>query len=304
MATNTRNYLILHLLVLIWGFTAILGKLISLPPVEVVFYRTLIAALALIVFIRFTKRTFRTSGHRGYALQLGTGVLIAVHWILFFLSARISNVSVCLAGIATCSLWTAFLEPIYYKKSVKPFEVFLGLLGVVGMVIIFNVELDYWLGLLLAIGSAFLASVFTIINAEFVRRGRDPFVITFFEMSGAFLAIVLILPVYGWMQGGIDLSLVGFDWLWLGILAIVCTVYAFSVSVDLMKSISPFLMNLTVNLEPVYGIILAVIIFGSSEEMSGGFYLGTALILAAVLAYPVYNRFTRRKPLDNRHVAP
>jgi len=304
MMGTTRSYLVLHLLVVIWGFTAILGKLISLPPVEVVFYRTLIATLALIPFIVFTKRNFRSSVQGGYLKQLGTGAIISAHWILFFLSARISNVSVCLAGLATISLWTALLEPMYYKKNVKPFEVLLGVIGLVGMVIIFNVEVKFWLGLVLAILSALLASIFTIINAEFVRRGRDPFVVTFFEMSGALLSVVLFFPVYGWMQGGLELTMVGYDWLWLSILAIVCTVYAYSVSVKLMKDISPFVMNLTVNLEPIYGIVLAILIFGSSEEMSGGFYLGTALILVAVLAYPMYNRYQKRKPLDNRHVAP
>ena len=301
---RTQSYLTLHLLVLIWGFTAILGKLISIPAVEVVFFRTLIAAIALIVFILVSKRTFRTSGRRGYQLQLGTGVLIAAHWILFFLSARISNVSVSLAGMATCSLWTAVLEPLYYKKNVKPFEVFLGLLGLVGMIVIFNVAFDYWLGLLLAVISALLASIFTIINAEFVRRGRDPFVITFFEMSGAFLSIVFFLPLYYYLQGEVQLVPTWNDWMWLGILAIVCTVYAYSISVKLMKDISPFVMNLTVNLEPIYGIILAIIIFGSSEEMTAGFYVGTALILLAVLSYPVFNWYLKRKPLDNRHAAP
>lgn len=294
----------LHLLVLIWGFTAILGKLISLPAVEVVFYRTLIAALALIIFILATGRTFKTSGKRGYQLQLGTGILIAAHWILFFLSARISNVSVSLAGMATCSLWTAVLEPLYYKRNIKPFEIFLGLLGLVGMIIIFNVAFSFWLGLVLAVISALLASIFTIMNAEFVRRGRDPFVITFFEMSGAFLSIVLFLPLYYYIQGSIQLSPSWDDMLWLGILAIVCTVYAYSISVKLMKDISPFVMNLTVNLEPIYGIILAILIFGSSEEMTPGFYVGTSLILLAVLSYPVFNWYLKRKPLDNRHAAP
>lgn len=302
--TKPQSYLTLHLLVLIWGFTAILGKLISLPAVEVVFYRTLIAALALIIFILATGRTFKTSGKRGYQLQLGTGILIAAHWILFFLSARISNVSVSLAGMATCSLWTAVLEPLYYKRNIKPFEIFLGLLGLVGMIIIFNVAFSFWLGLVLAVISALLASIFTIMNAEFVRRGRDPFVITFFEMSGAFLSIVLFLPLYYYIQGSIQLSPSWDDMLWLGILAIVCTVYAYSISVKLMKDISPFVMNLTVNLEPIYGIILAILIFGSSEEMTPGFYVGTSLILLAVLSYPVFNWYLKRKPLDNRHAAP
>ena len=128
-----KYYLIMHLLVLIWGFTAILGKLITIPPVEVVFYRTLIAALVLLGYILVSNRKFVTPGVTGYGVQLGTGVIIAAHWILFFLSARVANVSVSLAGMATCSLWTAVLEPLYYKKNIRPFEIFLGLLGLIGV---------------------------------------------------------------------------------------------------------------------------------------------------------------------------
>lgn len=301
MSIPIRPYLTLHLLVLIWGFTAILGMLIEVPAVEVVFYRTLISTLVLSGYVYFTRRSFRSAG---IWRQLGTGAIISAHWILFFLAARVSNVSVCLAGLATISLWTAFLEPLYYKKSLKPFEVFLGGLAVVGMVVIFQVEFQYWLGLLLGVLSALLASIFTIINADFVRRGRDPFVITFYEMVGACLSIVIFFPIYAPLQGGLALALSWADFWWLMILAVVCTVYAYSISVKLMSDISPFLMNLTVNLEPIYGILLALMIFGKSEKMSGGFYVGTALILIAVLAYPVYNRMTRRKPLDNRHTAP
>jgi drug/metabolite transporter (DMT)-like permease len=302
--SETRSYVLLHFIVLIWGFTAILGKLISLPPVEVVFYRTAIAAVALFILLALWKRPMRFDDPRIYLFLLGTGGLVAIHWILFFLSARVANVSVCLAGLATCSLWTAFIEPLYYRRKVKGFEVFLGALGVLGMVVIFQVEFKYWVGLLLAILSAFISSVFTIINAEFVRRDRDPFVITLYEMVGAFLFVLIYLPFYQLQSGPFVWLGWNLDVLWLAILAIVCTVYAYSASVKLMKRISPFTMNLTVNMEPIYGIILALVIFGSSEEMSGGFYLGTGLILTSVLAYPVINRLQSRKPLDNRHVAP
>ena len=231
-------------------------------------------------------------------------MIIAAHWVLFFLSARISNVSVCLAGLATCSLWTSILEPFYYKKKVKMFDVVLGLMALAGMMIIFKVEFHFWLGLVLGIVSAFLASIFTIINAEFIRHGHHYLVVTFNEMVGALLAIVLLLPFYYSIQGTIDLTPSINDWAWLLILSVVCTVYAYSVSVKLMKEISPFVMNLTVNLEPVYGIILALLIFGSSEEMSDGFYLGGLLILGAVLIYPIMNKSSNRKPLDNRHASP
>ena len=293
----------MHFLVLIWGFTAIVGKLIDLPSVEVVLFRTLIAALVLVIWLKLSKRDFTSISRESLLPQLGTGVLIAAHWVLFFLSARISNVSVCLAGLATCSLWTAFLEPLFYQKKINKFDVLLGLVALAGMLIIFNVEYHYWQGLLLGIISALLSSVFTILNARFVRRGQDPFVVTFYEMIGAIAIIVLFLPFYHNIQGGLELTPSLSDWIWLLILSVVCTVYAYSISVKLMTDISPFVMNLTVNLEPVYGIVLAILIFGDREEMSPGFYLGGLLILLAVLIYPVLNRYSNRKPLDNRHTA-
>ena len=293
----------MHLLVLIWGFTAIIGKLIDLPSVEIVLFRTLIAAVVLLIWLKISNRDFTSISRKELLPQLGTGVLIAIHWILFFLSARISNVSVCLAGLATCSLWTAFLEPLFYQKKINKYDVLLGLVALAGMLIIFNVEFHYWQGLLLGIISALLSSVFTILNAGFVRKGQDSFVVTFYEMIGAIAIIVLFMPFYYAIQGSLELSPSLSDWAWLLILSVVCTVYAYSISVKLMKDISPFVMNLTVNLEPVYGIILAILIFRDREEMSPGFYLGGLLILLAVLIYPMLNKYSNRKPLDNRHTA-
>ena len=201
-----------------------------------------------------------------------------------------STISVCLAGMASCSLWTAFLEPIVYKRKIKFIDVILSIVAIIGMVIIFNVEFKYWLGLLLAIISALIASVFTIINAQFIRNGQDSFVITFYEMTGATIFISLLLAMYSIYIGDINLAMQNWDFLWMGILSLVCTVYAYSISVQIMKNVTPYVMNLTVNLEPVYGILIALIVFGESEKMSEGFYFGISLILLAVLAYPLIHR--------------
>ncbi len=297
---NLRHYLILHFIVLIWGFSGILGMLISIPAVEVVFYRTSISAVVLLGFILFTKRQLFQSGRKGVLAQLTTGTLIAIHWILFFQSARVSNVSICLAGMSTCALWTSLLEPIFYKRKIQPVDIILSLLAVAGMAIVFQVEFEYWEGLVLAIISAFIASIFTIINGRFIQQGKDAFVITFYEMSGAALIILLFFPFYSGWNGGLNLTLIGWDYAWMGLLAIVCTVYAYSISVKIMTHITPFVMNLTVNLEPVYGIMLALIVFGANEEMSAGFYGGTALVLIAVLAYPIINKIKRSKRLSKK----
>lgn len=298
MTKEGKDYLHLHFIVLIWGFTAVLGMLIEMPSVEVVFYRTAIASLGLYILILLTKRSLRINGTRDFAIIIGTGVLIGIHWVTFFLSARISNVSVCLAGMATCSLWTAFIEPISLGRRVRGFEVVLGVIALIGIVIIFNVELDFFTGLIVAIFSAFVAAIFSVINGRLVKK-YDPYVITFYEMMGACVSIAIFFPFYiSSFSNGLQLSGSMLDFVYLTILAVVCTVYAYSISVELMKRLSVFTINLTVNLEPVYGIVLALIIFGESEEMSSGFYIGTALILVSVLLYPMLNRRFKRKALS------
>lgn len=299
MIAETKDYLNLHFLVFIWGFTVILGLLISIPAVEIVFYRTLMASIALWILLKYRQRNLALGQVEIFKI-FTTGFLIAAHWILFFAAARVSTASVCLAGMATCSFWTSLLEPLLTRRKIKLFEVFLGLLVIIGLYIIFRFEFNHALGLGMAIVSAFLAALFTVINSKFTRR-HNPYTITFYEMVGACIGIGLFFPVYlsFWATDG-KLQLVphDLDWLYLLILALICTVYAYSASVELMKKISAFSVNLAVNLEPVYGIILALLIFGEREKMQPGFYLGTAIILLSVLSYPVINRLKRRKVLE------
>ncbi len=300
MRAEPKDYLHLHFIVLIWGFTAILGLLIKIPAVEVVFYRTLFAASGLAVVLYFNKIPFRI-GKKPILKIFGTGFLIAAHWILFFASARVSTASVCLAGISTCSFWTSFLEPLINGRKIKWFEVMLGLLVIAGLYIIFRFEFTHALGLIMALISAFIASLFTVINSNFSQK-HNPYTITFYEMAGAWVGTTLFFPIYMLTALAKDQQLhLLIDWmdlLYLAILAFICTVYAYSASVELMKKISAFAINLTVNLEPVYGIILAVIIFGEKEKMQPEFYYGAAIILTSVLAHPILNKYYNRKFLE------
>ena len=290
-----KDYLWLHLVVLIWSFTAILGLLISLSSVEIVFFRTLLASMGLFVFLKYKGIKLRVNLKVIFKL-LGVGCLIGAHWILFFWSAQVSTASVCLVGMATCSLWTAFVEPLVNKSSIKWYEVLLGLLAVVGLYVIFKFETGYWLGLYMAISSAFIGAWFMVINGR-LTKNHSPFVITFYEMIGACLFSILLLPAYSiyFAEGEVNLSPSGWDWFWLLVLSQVCTVFAFSVSVELMKRLTAFAINLTVNMEPVYGIVMAFIVFGEKERMSGEFYLGTLIILLSVCLYPPIHYLQRRK---------
>lgn len=289
-----KDYLLLHFIVLIWGVTAILGLLISLPPLELVFYRTLLAAAGVAVVMGYRKESLRMAPRELLKIA-GVGVLISLHWIFFFWSAKVSTASVCLAGMATTSLWTAFVDPIVNKKRVKLYEVALGLLVISGLLVIFQFENGYWLGLSMALGAAFLSALFSVLNGRLTLR-HSPYQITFYEMGAASLVALLFLPIYSYLDGSaIQWSWKGLDWLWLLILGGICTVYAFSVSVELMKRLPVFSINLTINLEPVYGILLAVAIFGEKEKMTDQFYYGTAIILVSVLIYPVLNYWNKRR---------
>ncbi|MCC5920435.1 MAG: DMT family transporter [Cyclobacteriaceae bacterium] len=291
-----KDQLKLHFIVLLWGSTAVIGVLMTLDSVEITFYRTAIASVLLGGLLAIRKRKFNL-GSRTIALLLANGIIIAFHWILFFAAARLSTVSVTLAVMATCALFTSFLEPLFTKSKIKKVEVFLGLVVLVGLIIIFKVEFQYALGIGLALISAFLAALFTVINGKFAKV-HNAYMITFWEMIGAAITCILIFPLFDTTLGdgdGFQWITNNHDWIYIFILAGVCTVYAYSVAVELMQRLSAFNINLTINLEPVYGIILALIIFGEKEQMNTEFYFGALLIIGAVLFYPMWNKFRQKR---------
>jgi drug/metabolite transporter (DMT)-like permease len=290
MAT-TGDYLKLHFIVFLWGFTAVLGLLISIPSVEMVFYRTLLAAIGMWAYIVYSKGSIRIAPRDTVKLML-IGFIVCIHWLSFFGSARVSNASVSLVGFATNSLWAALLEPLMNRNRIKIFEVFLGLMVIVGLYVIFSFDFEYKLGLALGIAAGFTAALFSVFNGKLVRR-IDAYNITFYEMVGAFIATSLFLPVYKVTlaeQQTLQLNPTTLDWFYIAALAWVCSVYAFSMAVKLMKRLSVFFIQLTLNLEPVYGIIMALIILGDREKMGLNFYIGTLIIISAVLVYPTLKR--------------
>lgn len=286
---NTKDYLHLHFIVLIWGFTAILGLLIeSVNSVELVFYRTFFS-FSLLGILLYSLRHSLHVKRKDLLKILGTGALIGLHWILFFASAKVANASVCLAGMTTASFWASLIEPIAFKRRVKSYEIILGLIIMLGLYVIFRFEFNHGLGLILAIASAFLGALFAVINSKLIQKHHH-YTITFYEMLGACIATILVLPIYSSFinpqQNTQIIPTIWTDWIYILILAGVCTVYAYSASVKLMHKFSAYAVSLTVNLEPIYGIILAFLFFRKSEEMTLGFYIGTFIILIAVLTYP------------------
>lgn len=301
-----KDYLQLHFIVLIWGFTAILGLYINVSSLALVFYRTLIASSLLVLVLLIMRKSFRVP-QRELLKILGTGVLIALHWIFFFGSAKVANASICLVGMTTATLWTSLLEPIWMRRRISKLEIALGFVIIVGLYVISQTteknpvggyfQFNHILGLGMAILSAFLGTLFSLANADLIKK-HDHWVITFYEMVGAWVTAVCFLGFYMWYSPDYAFPVVPTmsDWLFLFLLGGVCTVYAYSIGVKLMKKFTPFAINLTVNLEPVYGIILAFFLFGKSEKMHIGFYIGTAIILFAVFSYPILkNYFARLK---------
>jgi len=301
LTSSVKDYLHLHFLVMLWGFTAILGLLIKVPAIELVFLRTLVASLGLFMLLQLRK-TGLNVGRNLMLSYLGTGILIAAHWMLFFGSARVSTASVCLAGMATTSFWTSLLEPITRRKKPELLEVMMGLIVILGLYLVFRFEFNHALGLVLALFSAFLAATFTVINSRLSNTGNE-YVISFYELTGACLFTLLFLAISGFFKEGepiLSIHPTMMDWVYIVILALACTVYPFSVSIEIMKRLSAFAVNLTINLEPVYGIILAVIIFGNKEKMSPGFYGGATLILISVVSYPILKKWLHRRRLRRK----
>lgn len=295
-----KDYIKLHFIIILWGFTAITGKWVSLDATALVWYRTLLAAFGVAGLLLLRGVSFQV-GKSALIKMLLTGGLVASHWFCFFEAARVSTVSVCLIGLASTAFWTSLLEPLIVGRPWKAYELILGAIMVGAMAAISGFQPQYIWGLILGVMSAICASLFTIINGQFTQE-QHHFAITFYEMVGAFLAInlflgflllrgddIVFLPVAA--EGQTLATAYLYDGLNLFFLAIICTVYAYSTSVELMRRIPAFAVNLSVNLEPVYGIALAAVIFSEWKEMSREFYFASLVILVCVFAYPFVQRF-------------
>ena len=285
LGDKAKSQLQLHLIVFIWGFTAILGKLISLQALPLVWFRMLFAVFFIFIYIKFKKIPLRISS-KTMLLFLLSGCIIALHWFTFFKAIKVSNVSVTLACLSAGSFFAAILEPIFYKRKIVFYEILFGLLVVVGLFIIFNFQGNYAQGIILSLISAFLSALFAVINSKFVIT-HNPTIISFYELAGGVLFFsILLLFSNSFSVAFFQLSY--HDFWCLMILSSICTAYAFVISTSVMKFLSPFTVMLTINLEPIYGIILALLIFESSEKMNSEFYFGAIIILFSVVVNAIF----------------
>ena len=281
-------YLQMHLLVALFATTAIFGQLITLSATSIVVWRTALAALggAVMVGLILKRRVLPPAGR--ILPLLGIGCIVGMHWMCFFGAIKLANISICLAGISTISFFTAFSEPWIERRRIRPLEVALGLVVVFGIVLIAGFERGYIAGLLTALLGAMLASIFPVLNRKFVNQGGvEPLVMVVWEMVGACLICLAFLPILDG-PGSYErlVQLRGLDWLWLLLLAWLCTVFAHAFHIRLLRHMNAFTSNLVCNFEPVYGILGAALIFGEHRQMHPGFFVGTATILLANVLHP------------------
>ncbi|MFA6249303.1 MAG: EamA family transporter [Mucilaginibacter sp.] len=278
-----KNLLILHFTVFIWGFTGILGQLISISAVNLVWYRVLIASVSLFLYFKFNKTAFKISRKTLVKLLL-TGALVGGHWILFFASIKLSTVPVTLVCLSSITLFTAIFEPLINKKRISKMEIIAGILIISGIILIFKFETQYTKGIIAGLASAVLASLFSIINGRQIKHHEAP-VIAFYELSGALLWITIYLFATVGTAGFLIPKAADLGYLFL--LGTVCTSLAYVAGVSVMRELSAFRVALITNLEPVYGIIMAFLFFGDMNKMSVGFWVGSVIILSTIFLFPV-----------------
>lgn len=281
-----------HFIVIIFGFTAVLGALISISALPLVWYRMTLATFGLGLVLWFSKHSFRVSKTIAW-VAIASGILIAFHWITFFGAVKVSNVSITLSVLSSGAFLTSLLEPIFYKRKVIGYEVLFGLLVIVGLVLILGTDTTHAKGFLYAGISTVLAVLFTLLNGKFVTK-TNPYILSFYELLVGALVVTVLLATQGaFTPSFFDIS--SQDLFWLAILAFVCTSYAFVVSIVVMRHLTPYSIMLGINMEPVYGIALAYVIFGEKEIMPTSFYIGVLCILFAVVTNGVIKLIRTKK---------
>ncbi|WP_313373719.1 DMT family transporter [Chishuiella sp.] len=271
----------LQFLVLLWGFTGVFGKLVTMSALPMVWFRLLIAAIAVFIYIKFKKENLKVTKKELYIL-LGIGGIVGLHWFTFYLSIKLSNISVALSTLSMGALFSAILEPIFFRKRINLLEIILAIVVSTCVIVIFNATPEYKMGIIIGVLCSFLSALFAVLNSK-LARAIKPTKVTFYEMIGGLITLSLIIVS---IQHDAITEIINVSWAnlgWLTLLGVVFTAFAQIESVDLLKHVSAFTLMLNVNLEPIYGIILACIIFGDAEHMNIVFYIATAVMLSSII---------------------
>lgn len=270
----------LHIAVFLWGFTGVLGRLITLNAPLLVWYRLLITVITLFVLLLATNKLEKLSANK--ILQLfAVGAIVALHWVCFYGSIKYANVSIALVCLSSAGLFTAVIEPIFTTKKFNGREFLLGFIGIAGIYLIFHFDLHYKTGIIIGLVATIFSVVFSILNKK-VGASIAPKTMMLYELSGGLIAITILLPFYLKAFPANHLTPSLSDWFWLLLMSWFCTVLAMDLSLQALKKVSAFTQNLTLNLEPVYGIILAFAVYHENKELGIGFYFGFGLIILSV----------------------
>ncbi len=294
-----KAFLQLHLAVFLAGFTGIMGRIISLDEGLLVWYRLLITSLTMILLFTVTRKLQRVPFNDILKLA-GIGLLAALHWVAFYGSIKSANVSVALVCFSSVGFFTALAEPLILRVRIRWADVFLGVVVMAGIYIIFHFDPRYKKGIILGVAAAVLLAFVMILIKQYLHKFNPETVLTY-QLSGGLIALTALMPLY--LQRFPTSYLVPdlHDWIWLLVLAWFCSVIAFQLSVYALKKLSAFTVNLTFNLEPVYGILLAFAIYHENELLNRWFYVGFAMIAAALAIHVILLVKQERK--TTRHAA-
>jgi drug/metabolite transporter (DMT)-like permease len=283
VSTFKKALLQLHVFVFLAGLTGSLGFLIKLNGLVLVFYRILITVIVLWILALFRKNKHQYNLKTKLSL-LGTGVIIALHWVCFYQSIKLANVSIALVCFSSTSLFSSFLEPLWKHAKIQFHEILIGSLSLLGIFLIFHFDTQFRTGIIVGLFSALFAAIFSIINKRFTSH-IDVQTIQSYEMTGGLLFLLPLVLLLGFNTGFNPVGLLptSMDWFWLSILAIACTVWSTHLMLSSLKHISAFTLNVTLNLEPVYGIILAFILFKEQKQLGLSFYAGIICIIISVI---------------------
>jgi drug/metabolite transporter (DMT)-like permease len=283
-----RAYLQIHLAVLLFGLTAILGDLIKVSALSIVWWRVLLtsASFLFLVNLKYLKAIPRATILRLF----GIGALIALHWLTFYGSIKYANASVALVCLATTSFLTSIFEPLILKQRFKSYEILIGLIIIPGMwLIVSDLKTNMMTGVYVGLSSALLATIFSILNKKYVDQIETKSM-ALVEMFSAFLTMSILLPFYLYYSTDVKFWMDGMDWIYMGVLVLGCTTLAFLLNLKSLKHLSAFTSNLIINLEPVYGILLAMVILNEHRELNTNFYIGVVVILTSVFLHPILKK--------------
>jgi drug/metabolite transporter (DMT)-like permease len=288
MKEPLRSYLALHFSIILFGFTAILGAVISLSALPLVWWRILLTVISLGFFAKLTS-VFKQVSTKNILFICGTGGIVGLHWLTFYGSIKASNASVGVLALAATPLFTAFLEPLVQKRKVNIIEIILSLLIIPGMILIVRTLPTKFLdGFLIGLFSAFLASLFSSLNQKLTLLS-DAITLTFLELGSALILLTIAIPI--WLTFNPKEAIIPqgtSDWIYIALLAFVCTSLAYSLTLHAMKQLSAFTVSLSMTLEPLYGIAFAWFLLNENEQLTNSFYWGSLLIVLSVIIYPIY----------------